>query len=115
MRAHDFEDHERTGAESMPFTLAVAPAKTPNDEERPFRKLRPCRRRPPPPRKEGADEGHHRRGGEKPLHPADAVVVTIVESLKINKAKAGVPFNEAGRARLCFYLLRARRYSAAAF
>jgi 4-oxalocrotonate tautomerase len=26
--------------------------------------------------------------------PADAVVVTIVESLKINKAKAGVPFTE---------------------
>ena len=26
--------------------------------------------------------------------PADAVVVTIVESQKINKAKAGVPFNE---------------------
>ena len=26
--------------------------------------------------------------------PADSVVVTIVESLKINKAKAGVPFNE---------------------
>jgi 4-oxalocrotonate tautomerase len=26
--------------------------------------------------------------------PADAVVVTIVESQKINKAKAGVPFTE---------------------
>ena len=26
--------------------------------------------------------------------PPDAVVVTIVESLKINKAKAGVPFSE---------------------
>ena len=26
--------------------------------------------------------------------PADAVVVTIVESLKVNKAKAGVPFSE---------------------
>ena len=26
--------------------------------------------------------------------PADAVVVTIVETLKINKAKGGVPFNE---------------------
>jgi 4-oxalocrotonate tautomerase len=26
--------------------------------------------------------------------PADAVVVTIVEAPKINKAKGGVPFNE---------------------
>ena len=26
--------------------------------------------------------------------PADAVVVTIVESQKVNKAKAGVPFTE---------------------
>jgi len=26
--------------------------------------------------------------------PADAVVVTIVESAKVNKAKAGVPFTE---------------------
>jgi len=26
--------------------------------------------------------------------PPEAVVVTIVESLKINKAKAGVPFTE---------------------
>jgi 4-oxalocrotonate tautomerase len=26
--------------------------------------------------------------------PAEAVVVTIVESAKINKAKAGVPFSE---------------------
>jgi len=46
---------------------------------------------------EGPGEGHHRRGGEEFAVPADAVVVSIIETEASSKSKGGVLFSEMKR------------------